>query len=82
MISFTYLIVVIASVQHKHFINGCPLVLSNNLMWCCLFFNFNVYIQNLSVLDLALPGVKELTRIGNLIQLVTMIVIHRTAAIS
>ena len=37
-------------------------LLSSTLPWSCLFFNFTkfVIIENLSILDLALSGVKEL----------------------
>ena len=35
-------------------------LLSSTVLWCCLFFNFTqfVILENLSVLDLALSGVK------------------------
>ena len=41
-------------------------VLSCTLLWCCLFFNFLqfVILENLSVLDLALSGLKGLNRQG------------------
>ena len=37
-------------------------LLSRDLLWCCLVFNFTqfVILENLSVLDLALSGMKEL----------------------
>ena len=37
-------------------------LLSSNLLWCCLFFNFTqvVILENLLILDLALSGVKGL----------------------
>ena len=44
----------------KHAFNG---KLSNStLLWCCLFFNFTQFVifTNLSVLDLALSGMKGL----------------------
>ena len=37
---------------------------SCTLLWCCLFFNFTKFLimENLSVLDLVLSGMKGLTR--------------------
>ena len=41
--------------------NKTGTLLSSPLLWCCLFFNFTqfVILEDLSMLDLPLSGVKE-----------------------
>ena len=49
-----------------HSLESC---LSSTFLWCCLFFNITqfVILENFSVLDLVLSGVKGLIKIRKLI---------------
>ena len=54
--------------------------MSSTLLWCCSFFNFtqSVILENFSILDLELSGVKYLHEITCLMKLVTQFLVTRS----